>query len=62
MKKFITIRNVFLSMDRRITITVDEENFKKLRVLQSRLLRETNSSVSFSRVLNDTIRNCLKKV
>ena len=48
-------------MGRRITIMVDDENFKKLRIIQSKLLRKTNSSVSFSRVLNDTISNCLKK-
>ena len=49
-------------MGRRITIMIDDENFKKLRIIQSKLLRKTNSSVSFSRVLNDTISNCLKKV
>jgi len=49
-------------MNYRITVTIDEENFKKLRILQAKLLRQTNSSVSFSRVLNDTISNCLKKV
>jgi len=41
---------------------VDDENFKKLRILQSKLLKQTDSSISFSRVLNDTISNCLKKV
>jgi len=49
-------------MGRRITIMIDDENFKKLRILQSKLLKQTDSSVSFSRVLNDTISNCLKKV
>jgi len=49
-------------MGHRITVMVDDENYKKLRILQSKLLIQTNSSVSFSRVLNDTINNCLKKV
>lgn len=49
-------------MGRRITIMIDDENFKKLRILQSKLLKQTDSSVSFSRVLYDTISNCLKKV
>ena len=49
-------------MGRRITIMIEDENFKKLRILQSKLLKQTDSSVSFSRVLNDTISNCLKKV
>ena len=49
-------------MGRRITVMVDDENFRKLRILQSKLLKQTDSSVSFSRVLNDTISDCLKKV
>ena len=49
-------------MSRRITIMIDDENFKKLRILQSKLLKQTDSSVSFSKVLNETISNCLKKV
>jgi hypothetical protein len=49
-------------MGHRITVMVDDENYKKLRILQAKLLLETNSSVSFSRVLNDTINNSLKKI
>ena len=41
---------------------LDDENFKKLRILQSKLLKQTDSSVSFSKVLNETISGCLKKM
>ena len=49
-------------MGRRVTIMIDEENFKKLRILQSKLLKQTDSSVSFSKVLNETVAIGLKKV
>jgi len=48
-------------MSRRVTIMIDEENYKKLRILQSKLLKQTNSSVSFSKVLNETVAIGLKK-
>ena len=48
-------------MSRRITVMIDDENFKKLRILQSKLLKQTEASVSFSKVLNETISDCLKK-
>ena len=48
-------------MSRRVTIMIDEENFKKLRILQSKLLKQTDSSVSFSKVLNETVAIGLKK-
>ena len=49
-------------MGRRVTIMIDEENFRKLRILQSKLLKQTDSSVSFSKVLNETVTIGLKKV
>ena len=48
-------------MGRRITIMVDDDNFKKLRLIQAKLIKQSVSSVSFSKVLNDTITECLKK-
>jgi hypothetical protein len=48
-------------MARRVTVMIDEDNLKKLRILQAKLLRETNSSVSFSKVLNDVVSKCFKK-
>ena len=46
-------------MSNRITIMLDDDLAKKLRLLQSKRLKESYKSISFSRVLNDTLRKCL---
>lgn len=38
---------------------LDEDIDKKIRLKQAKLIQKTNQSVSFSRVLNDSLRNCL---
>jgi len=48
-------------MARRITIMLDDDLDKKLRSLQAKAIQNTNSSVSFSGVINEIIRNNLKK-
>lgn len=48
-------------MSQRVTIVMNDDNFKKLRLMQAKLLKETNSSVSFSKVINDVITLALKK-
>lgn len=48
-------------MTKRVTIMIDDENDKKLRDIQSRRIRDEQGSVSYSRVLNDTLRRSLKK-
>jgi len=45
---------------KRITIMVDDDLDKKLRLRQSKLIQQSQSSVSYSRVINDIIRKCLK--
>ena len=47
-------------MTKRITIVLDDDLAKKLRERQSKLIKESTRSVSFSRVLNETIRKGLK--
>jgi len=47
-------------MSRRVTIMLEDDLVKKLRVKQSKLLQETNDTVSFSYVINETLRNCFK--
>jgi len=37
----------------RITIMLDEELLKKLRIKQAKMLKKNNGSVSLSRVIND---------
>ena len=44
---------------RRVTIVLDDDLVKKLRERQSKLIKKTTSSVSFSRVLNDILRESL---
>jgi len=48
-------------MGRRITIVLDENIEKKLRLLQSRYVKKSVKSISFSRVLNMVLDEGLKK-
>jgi hypothetical protein len=47
-------------MAKRITIMLDDDIDKKLRLLQAKQIQSTNSSVSYSRVINETLKNKLK--
>ena len=47
-------------MVNRVTIVLDDDNDKKLRLRQAKLIRESSKSVSFSRVINDILRKHLK--
>ena len=47
-------------MSKRITIMIDEDLDKKLRFRQARMIQQEQSSYSYSRVLNDTLRKILK--
>ena len=46
---------------KRVTIVLDYEVDKKIRELQAKEIRRTSSSVSFSKVINELLRNSLKK-
>jgi hypothetical protein len=46
-------------MAKRVTIMLDEDLDRKIRVKQSKLIQKTNESVSFSKVINETIRKAL---
>ena len=48
-------------MGRRITIVIDENIEKKLRLLQSKFVKNSVKSISFSRVLNMVLEEGLKK-
>lgn len=45
----------------RITVLIDEDIVKKLRQRQAKLMLELNENVSFSRIINDTLRSNNKK-
>ncbi len=44
----------------RITIMLDKESHRKLRILQAAKIRKTNGSVSLSSIINDAIRKGLR--
>jgi len=48
-------------MYRRVTLLLDEKNYKKLRILQSKRIRKTKKSCSFSRIINLVLQEGLKK-
>jgi len=47
-------------MAKRVTIMMDDDLDKKLRSIQAKAIQSTTSSVSFSKVINETIRKQLK--
>jgi len=48
-------------MSKRVTIMIDDDLDKKMRMLQAKMIQSTTSSVSFSNVLNQVIRESLRK-
>ncbi|MDH3619053.1 MAG: hypothetical protein OEM89_10085 [Nitrosopumilus sp.] len=47
-------------MGKRITIMIDDDLDKKIRVIQAKAIQSTNSSVSFSSTMNEILRKQLK--
>ncbi len=47
-------------MGKRVTVVLDDDLVKKLRGKQAKLIKESVKSVIFSRVLNMTLRKCIK--
>jgi len=47
-------------MSKRITIMIDEDLDKKLRLRQAKMILQYRSSCSYSKVLNETLRKALK--
>jgi len=45
----------------RVTIMLDDDLEKKLHLIQAKAIQSTNSAVSFSSVLNETLRKSIKK-
>ncbi len=43
-------------MSKRVTIMIDDDVDKKLRLIQAKEISKTQSSVSFSRVINEMLR------
>ena len=47
-------------MSRRVTIVLDDDLMKKLRIIQARNLVKLKKSVSFSSVINNELRKAIK--
>ena len=47
-------------MAKRVTIMLDDDLARKLHEIQAKLIRESTQSVSFSAVINDTLRKNTK--
>ncbi len=51
---------MMIQMSTRVTIMIDEDLDKKIRMRQAKLIQQEQSSYSYSRVLNETLRKSLK--
>ncbi len=47
-------------MSKRVTIVLDDDVVKKLRIIQAKKLVKSKVSVSFSSVVNDELRKSVK--
>jgi len=47
-------------MGKRVTIMIDDDLDTKLRSIQAKSIQSTTSSVSYSKVVNETLRKKLK--
>jgi hypothetical protein len=50
-----------IGMSQRITVVLDDEIVRSLRQKQAKQIKNSTKSVSFSRVLNETLRIGLKR-
>ena len=51
---------IMVQMSRRVTIMIDEDLDKKIRLRQAKHIQQEQSSYSYSRVLNETLRKSIK--
>ncbi len=60
LKKCYTRVGKYEIMAKRVTIMIDDDLDKKLRLLQAKTIQNTHATFSYSRVVNETLRNKLK--
>ena len=46
-------------MSRRVTIMIDDDLDKKIRMYQAKMLQKENTSFSYSKALNEILRKCI---
>ncbi len=49
-----------MQITKRVTIMIDDDIDKKLRMRQAKMIIQEQTSYSYSRVLNETLRKVLK--
>ncbi len=47
-------------MSKRITVVLEDDILKKLRIIQAKQIKDSSVSVSFSKVINETLKKSLK--
>lgn len=47
-------------MSKRLTVMIDKDINKKLRLRQAKIIQQKQASCSYSRVVNDALRKVLK--
>jgi hypothetical protein len=47
-------------MSKRLTVMIDEDIDKKLRLCQAKIIQQKQASCSYSRVVNEALRKVLK--
>ena len=47
-------------MSKRVTVMIDDDLDKKLRLRQAKMIQQEQSSYSYSKVLNESLRKILK--
>ena len=47
-------------MSKRVTILIDSDLDKKLRIIQAKIIQKEQSSCSYSKVVNETLHKVLK--
>lgn len=56
--RFLTTITAKFFMSERKTIMIDDDVAKKIRNIQAKKIKETSSTVSFSSVINEMLREC----
>ncbi len=47
-------------MSKRVSIMIDDDIDKKLRILQAKMIHQKQTSYSYSKAINDSLRQVLK--
>ena len=48
-------------MAKRVTIVIDDDLDKKIRMIQAKMIQATSSSVSYSKTINELLEKGVKK-